>query len=275
MKGIVLAGGRATRLHPVTLTVPKQLLPIYDKPMIYYPLSTLMLAGVRDVLVISSPADLPGFQRLLGDGSALGMSISYAAQPEPRGAADALLIGARHVAGEQIALVLGDNVFHGAGLSGLLRRHASDIDGCVLFGHRKQRSDLAVTGLCFFANDAVEIARQLRPSVRGELEISDVNRVFAEQGRARLVELGAGHVWLDAGTHEELVEAGEFVRTLERRQGVRVGCIEEVALRMGFIDRDECRRLGEALSRTGYGEYVRSIAEPDRVLQAAGARGHA
>lgn len=301
MKGIVLAGGRGTRLHPVTLAVSKQLLPVHDKPMIYYPLSALMLAGVRDVLVISSPADLPGFHRLLGDGAALGLSISYAPQPEPRGVADALLVGARHAAGDRIALVLGDNIFHGAGLSGLLRRHASEIDGCVLFGQRvrdpgrygvaeadaagrvlsieekpaRPRSGLAVTGLYFYDGDAVEIARSLRPSARGELEISDVNRVYAEQGRARLVEFGPGYAWFDAGTHDSLVEAGEFVRTLERRQGVRIGCIEEVALRMGFVDRDECRHLGEALAASAYGRYVMSVAEPDRALQAAGARGYA
>ncbi|ONI90809.1 glucose-1-phosphate thymidylyltransferase [Actinosynnema sp. ALI-1.44] len=286
MKGIILAGGSGTRLYPITLGVSKQLLPVYDKPMIYYPLSVLMLAGIRDILVISSPADLDGFRRLLGDGAPLGLSISYAEQDEPRGLADAFVIGAAHIGSDSVALVLGDNIFHGPGFSAVVRRSMHAIVGCVLFGYPVQnperygvgevdsrghlisieekpahpRSDRAITGLYLYDNDVVDIARGLRPSARGELEITDVNQVYLKRGKARLVDLGRGFAWLDTGTHDSLTEASQYVQILEHRQGTRIACIEEIALRMGFIDQDACHRLGEALAKSGYGQYVMDIA---------------
>ncbi|MGD9991167.1 glucose-1-phosphate thymidylyltransferase RfbA [Pseudonocardia sp.] len=289
-KGIVLAGGSGTRLHPITRGVSKQLLPVYDKPMIYYPLSTLMLAGIQEILVISTPDDLPGFRRLLGDGSELGLQLSYAEQAHPNGLAEAFRIGADHVGDSPAALVLGDNIFHGQGFSGLLHdslmRVAKDETGCVLFGYPVRdperygvaeadetgrlisieekpavpRSNRAVTGLYFYDNDVVEIARDLKPSARGELEITDVNRVYMERGRAELVDLGRGFAWLDTGTHESLLEAGQYVQVLENRQGIRIACLEEVALRMGFIDAAACYALGERQAKSGYGEYVMDIA---------------
>jgi glucose-1-phosphate thymidylyltransferase len=287
MKGIVLAGGSGTRLHPLTLAVSKQLLPVYDKPMIYYPLSALMLAGIRDVLVISTPSDLPLFRRLLGDGSDLGLAVSYAEQPQPNGLAEAFLIGAPHVGGDRAALVLGDNIFHGEGLAELLQQEASTVDGCTLFGYRvsdphrygvaeadaggrllsieekpeRPRSSTAVTGLYFYDNQVLDIAASLTPSARGELEITDVNRVYLDKGQARLVDLGRGMAWLDTGTHDSLLEAGQFVQVLEHRQGVRIACLEEIALRMGFIDAAQAYRLGEALGKTGYGRYVMEVAQ--------------
>ncbi|MDA2813259.1 glucose-1-phosphate thymidylyltransferase RfbA [Nocardiopsis sp. RSe5-2] len=286
MKGLILAGGSGTRLHPITKGVSKQLLPVYDKPMIYYPLSVLMLSGIREILVISTPRDLPAFRRLLGDGSSLGLGIDYAEQDEPRGLADAFRIGARHIGADPSALVLGDNIFHGPGLSSLLYHHARAVDGCTLFGYpvsdperygvaeadaegrllsleekpAHPRSDRAVTGLYFYDEQVVDIAAGLRPSARGELEITDVNRVYLEQGRARLVDLGRGFAWLDTGTHDSLLEAGEFVRILERRQGVRIACVEEVALRMGFIGAEACHRLGELQAGSGYGRYLMELA---------------
>jgi len=291
MKGIVLAGGSGTRLHPITRAVSKQLLPVYDKPMIYYPLSVLMLAGIRDILLISTPHDLPQFERLLGDGGELGLAISYAVQPEPNGLAEAFVIGSEHVADQSAALVLGDNIFHGPGFSGMLAGAIADIAedaaGCVLFGYpvrdprrygvaeadedgwlvsieekpEKPRSNRAVTGLYFYDNDVVEIAAGLRPSERGELEITDVNRVYLERGRARLRDLGRGFAWLDTGTHESLLEAGEYVRVLENRQGIRIACVEEIAMRMGFIDAEACFALGERQAKSGYGEYVMDVAK--------------
>ncbi|MFY7067058.1 glucose-1-phosphate thymidylyltransferase RfbA [Nocardiopsis changdeensis] len=287
MKGIILAGGSGTRLHPITKGVSKQLLPVYDKPMIYYPLSVLMLTGLREILIISTPEDLPGFRRLLGDGSDLGLSLDYAEQTHPCGLPDAFRIGARHVGADRVALILGDNIFHGWGLSDLLVEQAAAVDGCTLFGYRvsdperygvgetdasgrlvsleekpsRPRSNRAITGLYFYDNDVLEIARDLRPSARGELEITDVNRAYLEQGRARLVELGRGFAWLDTGTHDALLQAGEFVRILEQRQGVRIACVEEVALRMGLIDAGSCRRLGEAQATTGYGRYIMDVAD--------------
>ncbi len=282
----MLAGGHGTRLHPLTRAVSKQLLPVYDKPMVYYPLSVLMLAGIRDILLITTPEDRPLFQRLLGDGTELGLSFSYTAQPKPNGIAEAFLIGADHVGTDPVALVLGDNIFHGPGFSGLLRASAAELDGCVLFGYpvrdpqrygvgevdangrlisieekpARPRSDRAITGLYLYTPDVVEIVRGLRPSDRGELEITDVNRVYVEQGRARLVDLGRGFAWLDTGTHESLLEAGQFVEVLEHRQGIRIGCIEEVALRMGYIDPDSCYALGARQQKSGYGRYVMEIA---------------
>ncbi|MFG1706571.1 glucose-1-phosphate thymidylyltransferase RfbA [Nonomuraea sp. M3C6] len=287
MKGIILAGGRGTRLHPITLAVSKQLLPVNDKPLIYYPLSALMLAGIRDILIISTPLDLPQIQRLLGDGAQLGLRLSYARQAEPRGLADAFIIGADHVGDDSVALVLGDNVFHGHRFDDILQENARDIDGCVLFGYpvtdperygvgetdgegrlisieekpASPRSNRAIVGLYLYDNEVLDIAKNLAPSDRGELEITDVNRDYMERGKARLVDLGRGCAWLDAGTPASLLQAAQYVNALETRQGVRIACIEEVALRMGFIRADECHRLGELLAPSDYGRYVCAVAE--------------
>ncbi|ALG10945.1 glucose-1-phosphate thymidylyltransferase RfbA [Kibdelosporangium phytohabitans] len=286
MKGIILAGGSGTRLHPITLAVSKQLLPVNDKPMIYYPLSVLMLAGIREILIISTPQDLPQFQRLLGDGSELGLAIGYAVQPEPNGLAEAFVIGADHIGGDSAALVLGDNIFHGTRFSEVLTSAIRELDGCVLFGYpvhdperygvgetdstgkllsieekpANPRSNRAITGLYFYDNDVVDIAKNLRPSARGELEITDVNRTYLAQGRAKLIDLGRGMAWLDTGTPESLLLAGQYVQTMEHRQGVRIACIEEVALRMGFIDPEACHALGERQAKSGYGQYVMAMA---------------
>jgi len=286
MKGIVLAGGSGTRLHPITQAVSKQLLPVYDKPMIYYPLSVLMLAGIREVLVISTPHDLPLFRRLLGDGAQWGMELSYAEQAEPKGLAEAFIIGADHIGADDVSLVLGDNIFYGHGFSGQLQKLTAGIDGCVLFGYpvrdpqrygvgevdnagmllsieekpAKPRSNQAITGLYFYDRDVVEIAAGLQPSARGELEITDVNLHYLANGKARLVDLGRGFAWLDTGTHDSLLEAGQYVQVIEHRQGIRVACLEEVALRMGFIDADACMALGTTMAKSGYGQYVMSVA---------------
>jgi glucose-1-phosphate thymidylyltransferase len=285
MKGIVLAGGSGTRLHPITQAVSKQLLPVFDKPMIYYPLSVLLLAGIREILVISTPTDLPSFQRLLGNGSQFGVTIDYAEQPQPNGLAEAFVIGADFVGTDKVALVLGDNIFYGQGFSKMLQ-NAATLDGCVLFGYSVKdperygvgevdsagrlvslaekpvapRSNKAITGLYFYDNDVVGIAKSLKPSARGELEITDVNLIYLGAGRAHLVDLGRGFAWLDTGTHDSLLEAGQFVQVLEHRQGVRIACLEEIALRMGYISADECYALGEKLAKSGYGEYVMSVA---------------
>ncbi|QEU96274.1 glucose-1-phosphate thymidylyltransferase RfbA [Streptomyces kanamyceticus] len=286
MKGIILAGGAGTRLYPITLAVSKQLIPIGDKPMIYYPLSVLMLADVREILLIATPEDLPQFQRLLGDGAHLGLRIEYAEQARPGGLAEAFIIGADHIGTEPVVLVLGDNIFHGHRFSDVLAGHAGHVDGCVLFGyavHDPQRygvgeadpegrlvsieekpvhprSNRAITGLYFYDNDVVNIAKNITPSPRGELEISDVNRVYLERGKAQLVDLGRGFAWLDTGTPESLQEAAQYVSTLEHRQGIRIACVEEIALRMGFIDADACHALGKAIGKSDYGKYVMSIA---------------
>jgi glucose-1-phosphate thymidylyltransferase len=286
MKGIILAGGSGTRLHPITQAVSKQLLPVYDKPMIYYPLSVLMLAGIRDILIITTPTDLPSFQRLLGSGNQFGVEISYAEQPQPNGLAEAFVIGADFVGDDSVALVLGDNIFFGADFSGDLHEHVTDLDGAVLFGYRvkdperygvgevdetgkllsieekpeKPKSNRAITGLYFYDNDVVEIAKGLKPSPRGELEITDVNLTYLRQGRARLVDLGRGFAWLDTGTHDSLLEAGQFVQVLEHRTGVRIACLEEIALERGFISADECYELGSKLAKSGYGDYVMNVA---------------
>jgi len=286
VKGIILAGGSGTRLHPITQAVSKQLLPVYDKPMIHYPLSVLMLAGIRDVLLISTPTDLPNFRRLLGDGSQYGVRISYAEQPQPNGLAEAFIIGETFIGTDNVALVLGDNIFYGQGFAAVLQQHARGVDGCVLFGYpvrhperygvgevdetgklvsleekpAKPRSNKAITGLYFYDNDVVRISKTLRPSARGELEITDVNLAYLESGKARLVDLGRGFAWLDTGTHDSLLAAGQFVQVLEHRQGVRIACLEEIALRMGYIDADACFALGAKLAKSGYGEYVMEVA---------------
>jgi glucose-1-phosphate thymidylyltransferase len=287
VKGIILAGGSGTRLHPITRSVSKQLLPVYDKPMIYYPLSTLMLAGLREILIITTPHDQDQFVRLLGDGSELGLQISYAAQAEPNGLAEAFIIGRAHIGDDTAALVLGDNIFYGHGLGTQLGEAAQLKSGCTLFGYRVSdperygvaeadefgtlisieekpaapRSNLAVTGLYFYDNEVVDIAAALKPSVRGELEITDLNNVYVQRQQARLIDLGRGTAWLDTGTHDSLLAAGQFVQVLEQRQGVRIACIEEIALRKGFISPAQAYRLGEQLAKSGYGKYVMEVAK--------------
>lgn len=262
------------------------MLPVYDKPLIYYSLSVLMLAGITEIQIISSPADLGNFSRLLGDGSELGLTLTYAEQAEPRGIAEAFLVSADHIGQDSVALVLGDNIFHGPGFASLLQQKVRSVNGCVLFGYSvpdperygvgevdrdgrlvsveekpvRPRSNLAITGLYLYDNDVVDIAKNLRPSKRGELEITEINRTYMERGKAQLVSLGRGFVWLDAGTHEALAEAGQYVQILEHRQGVRIACIEEIAWRMGFIDREDLRRLGKKLEKSPYGQYVLDVA---------------
>jgi glucose-1-phosphate thymidylyltransferase len=285
VKGIVLAGGSGTRLHPITHAVSKQLLPVYDKPMIYYPISVLMLAGVRDILVITTPQDRDQFERLLGDGQQWGLRLSYAVQPSPDGLAQAFLIGADHLAGQPAALVLGDNIFFGHGMGGRLRDAVAEVErdgGCTLFGYRVRdprqygvatvgeegrlvgieekpaapRSNLAVTGLYFYDPQVVEFAAELTPSPRGELEISDLNNRYVEAGRARLVDLGRGAAWLDTGTQDAMLEAAHFVQVLQHRQGITIACLEEVAMRCGFITAEQALSIGRALGKSGYAEYL-------------------
>jgi glucose-1-phosphate thymidylyltransferase len=287
MKGIVLAGGSGTRMHPLTFATSKQLLGIYNKPMIYYPLSVLMLAGLRDILVISTPDSLPALKSLLSDGSHIGLNLTYAEQREPRGIAEAFLIGADHVGNEPSALILGDNFFHGAGFPRILRACRERLEGCTLFGYPvsdperygigetdthgvlvsieekplRPRSDNAITGLYFYDSDVVEIARGLSPSARGELEITDVNQAYVKQGRAHLIRLGRGFTWLDTGTHDSLLAASQYVQVIEKRQGVSVACLEEIALRMGYIDADTCHRIGAGMKSSEYGRYLMEIAQ--------------
>lgn len=289
-KGIVLAGGSGSRLQPITLPVCKQLLPIYDKPLVYYGLSVLMLAGIRQVMVISTPIDTPRFRALLGDGASLGMELSYAAQAEPKGIAQAFLIAEAFLAGDSAALILGDNIFFGGGLSELLRNAGSRNSGASIFAYRvsdperygvvqidaggralnleekprSPKSDFAVTGLYFYDSHVVEVARSIRPSKRGELEITDVNKHYLERGSLNVEVLGRGFAWLDAGTERSMLDAANFVATIEQRQGLRIGCIEEVAFRMGWIDGDQLLRLAAAYPTSGYGNYLRQIANREK-----------
>ena len=286
MKGIILAGGSGTRLHPMTLTSSKQLLPVYDKPMVYYPLSTLMLAGIKDILIISTPHDLPHFRDLLGDGQRWGVNFSYEEQPRPDGLAQAYLIGEDFVAGEPSVLILGDNLFYGHGLPDLLSRAASRASGASVFAYHvtdperygvvsfdaegraqtieekplKPASNWAVTGLYFYDGRASEIARSLKPSPRGELEITDLNRVYLEEGSLNVESMGRGFAWLDTGTPDSLLEAAEFVRTLEHRQGFKISCPEEIAFNLGFIDQHQLMALGRELGKSQYGKYLQSLA---------------
>ena len=284
MKGIILAGGSGTRLHPLTLAVSKQLMPVYDKPMIYYPLSILMLAGIREILIISTPHDLPHFEKLLGDGSRLGCSFTYAVQPSPDGLAQAFIIGEEFIGEDKVALILGDNIFYGSGLSQLLQSN-NDPEGGVIFAYQVQdperygvvefdksnnvisieekplepKSNYAVPGLYFYDNDVVAIAKNIPPSPRGELEITDVNRVYLERGRLKVGVLNRGTAWLDTGTFQSLMQAGQYVQVIEERQGLKIGCIEEIAYRMGFINVDQLREIAKPLVKSGYGTYLQQL----------------
>jgi len=285
-KGIILAGGSGTRLWPLTIVSTKQLLPIYDKPMIYYPLTTLMLAGIREILIITADPEVPRFESLLGDGSQWGISISYAVQPEPDGVAKAFIIGEKFIDGQTCALILGDNVYYGAGLGDMVQRAAARGDGATVFCHwvnnpsrygvldfdaqnrpirveekpQQPKSNWAVTGLYFYDPSIVEIAHNLKPSARGELEITDANRVYLEAGRLTVEKLGRGFAWFDAGTHQSLLQASEFIYTIEERQGLKIGCPEEIAYRMGYIDDARLERLSAAITNTEYSDYLRRLA---------------
>ena len=286
MKGIILAGGSGTRLHPLTLACSKQMMPVYDKPMIYYPLSTLMLAGINEILIISTPHDLPNFQKLLGDGENLGCKFSYAVQPEPNGLAQAFVIGEEFIGDDKVALVLGDNIFYGDGMAKLLQNSA-DPEGGVVFAYQvsdperygvvefdkdnkvisieekpvQPKSNYAVPGLYFYDNDVVEIAKNIKPSPRGEYEITDVNKIYLERGKLKVGVLSRGTAWLDTGTFSSLMQAGQFVQIIEERQGLKIGCIEEIAYRMGYITADQLREIAKPLVKSGYGEYLLKIVK--------------
>ncbi|HIJ05681.1 MAG: Glucose-1-phosphate thymidylyltransferase [Methanomicrobiales archaeon 53_19] len=286
MKGIILAGGSGSRLYPITLALSKHLIPIYDKPMIYYPLSVLMLAGIREIFIISTPEHIPLYKKILKDGQWLGLEISYAVQEQPRGLADAFLVGEEFIGGEKVALILGDNVFYGQGFSPVLKEAANLSEGAVIFGYyvqnpqefgivefgeggsvlsleekpEKPRSHYAIPGLYFYDEQVVEMARNLNPSTRGELEITDLNREYLKMGKLKVKELGRGFAWLDTGTYDGLLEASNFVGTIQKRQGLYIACIEEIAYHQGYIDRKQLLRLGEGLNNTDYGRYLRKVA---------------
>jgi glucose-1-phosphate thymidylyltransferase len=295
-KGIILAGGSGTRLHPVTRVVCKQLLPVYDKPLVYYPLTTMMLAGIRDILVITTPEDQPAFQRLLGSGEQWGISLSYADQPRPEGLAQAFLIGRQFIGRDSCALMLGDNIFFGHYIREDLKRAASHDSGATVFGYRvrdperygvvqfdpdgravsleekprQPKSNYAVTGMYFYDNQVVDIAASIRPSARGELEITDVNRRYLEQGELRVERMGRGYAWFDAGTHESLLQAAEFVRTIQQRQGFQIACPEEIAYRLGYVGAEQLQQLAEPLLKTEYGQYLLQVIEEQGPVDWAG-----